>query len=131
MPLAYPPFKSCPCGSGHSYAHCCGPAHDGTCPPATPEALMRARYAAYALGNAAFVLKTWHPDHRPTTLHLNDHTRYLCLKVHEASGDEVEFSATLKVAGGEKYVLRERSVFAQLDGQWVYVNDVTPPTLDA
>ncbi|AIZ45212.1 hypothetical protein QR90_09050 [Deinococcus radiopugnans] len=131
MPLAYPPFKTCPCGSGRSYGHCCGPAHDGTRPAATPEALMRSRYSAYALGNAPYVLATWHPDTRPPELHLNAGTRYLCLKVHEASGDEVEFTAALQVDRGEKYVLRERSLFKQLDGRWVYVDDITPPTLDA
>ncbi|MDV6373462.1 YchJ family protein [Deinococcus arenicola] len=130
MPLAYPPFKSCPCGSGHSYGHCCGPAHDGTRPPATPEALMRSRYSAYALGNAAYVLATWHPDTRPPELELNPATRYLSLKIYEASGNEVEFSAALQVNRGERYVLRERSLFEQLHGRWVYVDDITPPGLD-
>ncbi|CAM3409959.1 YchJ family metal-binding protein [Deinococcus saxicola] len=130
MPLAYPPFKTCPCGSGHSYAHCCGPAHDGSRPAPTPETLMRSRYSAYALGNAAYVLDTWHPDTRPADLHLNPATRYLSLKIYEASGNEVEFSAALQVNRGERYVLRERSLFEQLEGRWVYVDDITPPTLD-
>ncbi|CAM4020481.1 YchJ family protein [Deinococcus frigens] len=130
MPLAYPPFKSCPCGSGRSYAHCCGPAHDGARPAPTPEALMRSRYCAYALGNAAYVLDTWHPATRPPELHLNAGTRYLSLKIYEARGNEVEFSAALKVNRGEQYVLRERSLFEQVDGRWLYVDDVTPPTLD-
>lgn len=131
MPLAYAPFKSCPCGSGHSYGHCCGPAHDGTRPAPTPEALMRSRYSAYALGNAAYVLATWHPATRPPELHLNPATRYLFLSVHEASGNEVEFSAALQVGRGERYVLRERSLFEQPGGRWVYVDAVKPPTLDA
>lgn len=92
---------------------------------------MRARYSAYALGNSAFVQATWHPDYRPAELNLQNGTRYLGLKIHETSGNEVDFTATLKLASGEKYLLRERSVFARLHGQWVYMNDVAPPTLEA
>lgn len=92
---------------------------------------MRSRYSAYALGDATYVLATWHPSTRPAELHLTPGTRYLSLKIYEACGDEVEFSAALQVDRGERYVLRERSLFEQLDGRWVYVNDITPPTLDA
>lgn len=130
MPLAYPPFKSCPCGTGRSYAHCCGPAHDGSRPAATPEALMRARYTAYALHLEAFVLGTWHPDTRPPNLRLEPGTRYTGLTVHAASGLEVEFTATLR-QGGQTLRVHERSVFTQLGGQWVYVDEVTPPTVES
>ncbi|UQN06018.1 YchJ family protein [Deinococcus sp. QL22] len=122
MPLAYPPFKSCPCGSGRSYGACCGPAHDGSRPPATPEALMRARYTAYALGNVPFVLHTWHASTRPSHLDLNDGTRYMGLRVHTAADETVEFTASLKLPGGERYSLRERSRFEQVGGAWVYVD---------
>lgn len=131
MALAYPPFKSCPCGTGRSYSHCCGPAHDGTQPPETPEALMRARYTAYALGNAPFILATWHPQHRPQQLHLDSGTRYRSLRVHRAQGREVEFTATLRVAGGETLLVHERSRFTLLSGRWVYVDEVSPPMVEA
>ncbi|NTX99432.1 YchJ family protein [Deinococcus sp. JMULE3] len=125
MPLAYPQFKSCPCGSGRSYGHCCGPLHAGQA-AATPEALMRSRYAAYALGDSAYVQRTWHPDTRPATLDLRDGTRYLGLRVHGAQGDEVTFTAQLRLPDGERYSLRERSRFTQLGGHWVYVDGDTP-----
>ncbi|WP_275423743.1 YchJ family protein, partial [Virgisporangium ochraceum] len=53
----------CPCGGG-PYAACCGPAHGGA-PAATAEALMRSRYSAFALGDADYLLRTWHPTTRP------------------------------------------------------------------
>ncbi|GHF29446.1 SEC-C motif-containing protein [Deinococcus metalli] len=130
MALAYPPFKSCPCGSGRSYANCCGPAHDGTRPAATPEALMRARYSAYALRNEAFVLATWHPETRPAALRLESGTKYTGLTVHAAHGLEVEFTATLRVRDGETLRVHERSAFAQVNGAWLYVDEVTPPTVE-
>ena len=60
---------TCPCQSGRPYDQCCGPCHRGE-PAPTPEALMRARYSAYALGDAAYVQSSWHPDTRPATLDL-------------------------------------------------------------
>ena len=41
---------ACVCGKGESLESCCGPYLKGEAQPATAEALMRARYAAYALG---------------------------------------------------------------------------------
>ena len=49
--------ETCPCGSGVSYGECCGPIHDGSVKAKTAEALMRARYSAYAVKNSPF-LKT-------------------------------------------------------------------------
>lgn len=122
MALAYPPFKSCPCGSGRSYAHCCSPLHAGAAAQ-SPEALMRSRYCAYALGDAGYVLRTWHPETRPDTLSLQPGTRYVGLRVHRAAGDEVEFTAQLKLPDGERYSFRERSVFRQESGQWFYLRE--------
>ena len=65
-PRPHPPFKSCPCGSGRSYAACCRPAHDGSVPPPTPEALMRARYSAFALGDEAE-----HPRANESAIHVD------------------------------------------------------------
>ena len=32
---------------------------------ATAEPLMRSRYSAFAVGDAAYLLRTWHPSDRP------------------------------------------------------------------
>lgn len=130
MPLPYPPLKPCPCGRGRSYASCCEPAHRGAArqplEAQTPEALMRSRYAAYVLQDEAYLLASWHPETRPQGLDLADGTRYLGLRVHCAQGDEVTFSATLRLPDGQRAQLRERSTFMRLDGRWVYVDGVTP-----
>lgn len=126
----YPRFKSCPCGSGRPYGQCCAPAHDGTRPPGTPEALVRARYCAYALGDVPFLVHTWHPLYRPAELRLREGTRYRSLDIVRAHGQEVEFTAVLTSPDGQTYRFHERSRFARLEGRWVYVQGVHPPTLD-
>ena len=90
---------------------------------------MRARYSAYALRNAAFVLDTWHPDTRPARLHLEDGTKYTGLTVHSAENEEVVFTATLRQSG-ETLRVHERSAFTRLAGRWVYVDEIIPPTVD-
>ena len=40
--------------------------HDGTAAAATAEQLMRSRYSAFVLGDAGYLLDTWHPTTRPT-----------------------------------------------------------------
>ena len=55
--------RPCPCGSTDGYHVCCGPLHNGERHAETAEELMRSRYAAYALGNADYLFRTWHPAH--------------------------------------------------------------------
>ena len=49
--------ETCPCKSGKTFGECCGPIIAGTVKAETAEALMRARYSAYATGDVLF-LKT-------------------------------------------------------------------------
>lgn len=53
----------CPCGTGAPYAACCEPFHRGRAEPPDAEALMRSRYAAFALKEADYLWKTLHADH--------------------------------------------------------------------
>ena len=46
---------ACPCGLGDDYDACCGRLHAGA-PALTAEALMRSRYSAFAVGDAAYLL---------------------------------------------------------------------------
>jgi hypothetical protein len=52
-----PPTVPCPCGSGLRYPDCCGRWHDGPLRLQAPdaEALMRSRYAAFALRLGAYL----------------------------------------------------------------------------
>ncbi len=54
-------MKKCPCCSTKPYDECCGPLIEGTKTAETAEALMRARYTAYANGDIDFVKNTTHP----------------------------------------------------------------------
>ncbi|WP_224361443.1 YchJ family protein [Hyalangium versicolor] len=58
-----PPAPPCPCSSGLRYRQCCSPYHRGEAEPPDAEALMRSRYSAFALREAAYLWKTLHPTH--------------------------------------------------------------------
>ncbi len=107
-------MSACPCGLGAPYAECCGRLHAGAA-AATPEQLMRSRYSAFALGQ-------W--DHLKATqvaaLEPGPVLSWVGLTVHDAKGDEVEFTARY-VDANREVSLRERSRFEQRDGRWLYV----------
>lgn len=114
-------LEPCPCGTGERYDACCGRLHRGAAEAATPEQLMRSRYAAYALNEIGYVWRTWHPRTRPDDLTPDPTLTWTGLRVLDASGDEVEFVATYERVGlaGER---RERSRFEMRRGRWVYVD---------
>lgn len=112
----------CPCGSGVAEAACCGRYHSGDLAP-TPEALMRARYSAYAGNRMDYLRASWHPDTCPAALPADSTTRWRRLDVLEsgASGDEgfVHFRAVWQCAD-QWGVLEERSRFVREQGRWLY-----------
>jgi SEC-C motif-containing protein len=118
----------CPCLSGLPYAECCGPLHRGERTAPTAETLMRSRYSAFAVGDAAYLLATWHPSTRPEALELDDATRWRRLDVLAASAGgpfdrtgTVEFRAHYRDADGAGS-LHEVSRFVREDGAWSYVD---------
>jgi SEC-C motif-containing protein len=116
----------CPCESSKQYNACCQPYHTGLSAP-TAEALMRSRYSAFVLNLETYLLQTWHPETRPTTLNLaNDPpTKWLGLQVKQATNTSettatVEFIARYKVSGkAEK--LHEISQFVRIEASWYYL----------
>ena len=123
-------MNPCPCGTGRTYALCCGRYHTGEAAP-DAEALMRSRYSAFVTGNADYLRATWHPDTRPDELGLDapgaQKTMWLGLTVksHRVTGPEtaeVEFVARYRVGGGSAVRLHERSRFVRVDGRWLYVD---------
>ena len=54
----------CPCLSGKSYAECCEPVIKGIAKAETAEALMRARYSAYAKTEIDFIIDSTHSCQR-------------------------------------------------------------------
>lgn len=93
---------------------------------------MRSRYSAFALDDAQYVLRSWHPDTRPAGVEPDPALRWVGLDVLESTGGGlfdaegvVEFRAHYRDAGrpGE---LHERSRFVRHDGAWVYWGPVLP-----
>lgn len=122
----------CPCGRPGSLGECCGPYLSGSLPAPDPEALMRSRYTAFALGTPEaleYLVVTHHPDHRPPDLReglrssiagVDGWERLEVLFAREAGGrGTVEFSATYRV-GQKRQQLQERSEFVLVQGQWLY-----------
>ena len=118
----------CPCGSADTYVTCCGPFHLGlgAGPHApTPEALMRSRYSAYALGLIDYLMATWHPSTSPGELELSP-VKWLGLEVlHAQSAGEagvVEFVARLRDGSGRAQRMHETSRFVREGGRWYYID---------
>ena len=84
---------------------------------------MRSRYTAFALGDRDYLLQTWHPDHRPQELRLDDDLRWIGLDifgdVRSVGRATVEFEASL-LADGTVSAMRERSEFVLDRGRWLY-----------
>ncbi len=130
----------CPCCSGLAYDRCCEPAHRGSQAPVTPEALMRARYSAFALGNIEFLLATIAPTHaepsdRETIANTLENTEWCGLQVVSASQGEglgeVEFVAFFKPKGTAPQgvqQLHERSHFVYTH-QWYYTTGEQLPNI--
>ena len=133
---ALPPNASCPCDSGRKYKKCCRRAHLGD-PAPSPEALMRSRYAAYALGLVDHLLRTTDPSGphfeadtarwRADVQAFCEQTTFDGLEVLEAraEGDQgiVDFRARLSSTEGAT-VMAERSLFRRAEGRWLYHSGV-------
>jgi SEC-C motif-containing protein len=90
---------------------------------------MRSRYAAFAVGDAAYLLATWHPLTRPRRLELDPAERWFGLEILETSRGgmldtegTVEFRARYRTAGqagaAEQH---EVSRFVREGGRWLYL----------
>ncbi len=119
--------EPCPCGSGVTYAECCGVFHAGA-PAPTAEALMRSRYSAFARRLPDYLNATWDAETRPADLELEDGTVWRRLQIVDtfdgAEGDStgvVEFRASYRDADGAG-LLHERARFTRSNGRWVYVD---------
>jgi SEC-C motif-containing protein len=121
---------ACPCGLPATYAECCGRFHAGDAKPATAERLMRSRYSAFSVGNAAYLLETWHPAARPAELDLDRRTRWTGLEILETSGGSAfETEGTVRFRAhfterGRPGQMEEHSRFVVENGRWLYLGKV-------
>ena len=121
------PDVRCPCLSGSPYGECCGPFHAGAAAAPTAERLMRSRYSAFAVGDPAYLLRTWHPSTRPAELTLDPELRWYRLDILGTSRGgmldvegTVEFRAHYRAPDGAG-IQRETSRFLRDSGAWFYV----------
>jgi SEC-C motif-containing protein len=123
-------FMDCACHSGLEYEKCCKPYHDGYASAPTALALMRSRYAAYALGKTEYVMDTTHPAsvhfHQDRSLWnkelkaFSDSTQFTGLSILESSEDQVTFIAHL-MQGSQDCSFCEESLFKKVEGKWYYL----------
>jgi SEC-C motif-containing protein len=92
---------------------------------------MRSRYSAFAVGDADYLLGTWHSTTRPRTLAVDPAVRWTGLEVLATSGGSmlspdgtVEFRASY-VSGRRSGAQHERSRFVREDGRWRYLDGVS------
>lgn len=124
--------KQCPCGSGKAYSACCEPVIKGKARAPTAEALMRARYSAYAAHAVDFIAKSCVRNEGDDEIDLeetrrwSEESKWLGLTIHSAvkggpSDDDgtVEFSA-LYERNGLREEHRETARFKKVDGEWLY-----------
>jgi SEC-C motif-containing protein len=112
------------------YAECCRPYHRGE-QPKTPEALMRSRYAAFALGLGDYLAKTLaqcHPDRAAPAEALarelgrvKERQRFMGLRIVRAEGDEVLFEAKVFERGVDRS-FAELSTFCLEPDGWRYAS---------
>jgi SEC-C motif-containing protein len=120
--------SDCPCGLGEPYADCCGRFHRGDAAAPTAETLMRSRFSAFAVGDEAYLLRTWHPSGRPRgPLGLDPDQRWSGLEILDRSGGGLfDAEGTVEfVAHHRRGALHENSRFVRDDGRWLYVGPIT------
>ena len=101
---------------------------------------MRSRYAAYALGDADYIIETTHPESshtqenlelwRADILDFSRSTHFRGLQIISSTEDEVHFDAILyqRVSGGEiNCSFSERSKFKIYEERWRYCEGVPMP----
>jgi len=123
----------CPCQSSQPYANCCQPFHTGQRQPENAEQLMRSRYAAYALQQIDYLVRTTVPAQQPL-LNRDDlaqwarETQFLGLTVHQhiprigKRHAQVAFTARFAEHGSA----HELSTFVQINGAWYFIDPTVP-----
>ncbi len=132
--------NTCPCGSGKAYTACCEPVITGKSPAPTAEALMRARYSAYAKHEIDFIMKSCirregeNEIDPEETRRWSESSQWLGLTIHRTEAGSasdskglVEFSAFYSQKG-LRDEHRETAQFRKVDGQWLYAEGTMAAT---
>jgi SEC-C motif-containing protein len=112
-----------------SYVECCGRLHSRAATAQTALELMRSRYSAFVVGDAGYLLETWYPAMRPTSMDLDPAVQWRRLQIRSVSGGTedddagtVEFVAHCWDSVRREYGRQhENSRFVREGGRWFYV----------
>ena len=122
---------ACPCNSGLPYDACCEPLIRGTVKAPGPEALMRARYSAFAQQEMPYLLETLHPGQRSDydeagAAKWARESDWTGLEILKVTGDpatentgSVEFKASYR-RNNEKLEHHELAEFRKTNGTWYF-----------
>lgn len=119
----------CVCCADKPFDQCCGPLLARTTAAATPEALMRSRYAAYVRKDFDYIVDTTDPqvhdelDHDANRAWM-DGSIFTGLDIlsssQQGSRGEVEFIAWFRQGDGAEQKHHERSQFRKHRGRWFF-----------
>ncbi len=119
---------NCPCCSGKSYEECCAPFHRKEKHAPTAEALMRSRYAAYAIPNGEYLMETTHPGKRKfhdkaDMQEWGEMNQWVKLEIVRTPAlNHVEFKAHFINSEGREQIHHEFSYFQKMHDRWYYVS---------
>ncbi len=125
----------CPCGSGKEFAVCCEPILSGKTLAPTAEALMRARYSAYATHTVEFLRDSATEEVQKefdavASREWAESATWTGMEVlATAQGGEtddcgiVEFVANYTI-DDTPYQHHERSIFTRVAGQWKFADGI-------
>ncbi|UOO81514.1 YchJ family protein [Uruburuella testudinis] len=130
------PTTACPCQSGHAYADCCAPFHNGSNRPLSAEQLMRSRYCAYVLHHTDYIIATTVPAqqallNRAAIRQWSESAEWLGLEIlpHPPAASKnhalVEFEARFADAGTIQSH-HELSAFVHIGGRWYFIDPTVP-----
>jgi SEC-C motif-containing protein len=89
---------------------------------------MRSRYSAFVVGDAPYLLRTWHPSTRPAVLELDAAVGWVRLEVlGRTGGGPLETTGTVHFrAVHATGVQVEDSAFVRVAGAWTYLRPRGP-----
>lgn len=91
---------------------------------------MRSRFAAFAVQDEAYLLRTWHPTTRPPRVEFEPGMRWTGLEIEDVTGGSpihTDGTVTFRAAyayRGRPGEMREKSRFVRHEGAWVYLDAV-------
>ena len=125
--------KACLCSSGLDYSVCCRIYHKQE-QIADPEALMRSRYSAYALGLSDYIIATTHPQHKDFSSDTQSWAKQLQIFMQQTYFYGLQVLAMQQVSPQQAHVIfkaflsqgqvdvsfQEKSLFIFEKGRWLY-----------